>query len=285
MAELQPEVKHADIDGARLEYLYYDGDGPDIIMLHATGFTHWLWHPIARRIAGLGRIIAPNFCDHRQAKPEDGGVSWLTLAQDLCDLCKALAIEKPLLVGHSMGATVMTIANTIYGSPADKMIMIEPIYLPEQIYSAQLSIDQHPLASRSIKRRNGWLDRDEALKYLRSKPLFASWENEALELYLKYGMVTGDEGGLKLACSPRREAALFMGGISYNPWPLLDKIVSPTLIVEGEKSENRDYIDLKKAASLVQNGTYKLVEGAGHLIPMEKPGKTAAILQEFFDLI
>jgi len=285
VAEIQPEVRYADINGARLEYLYYGGDGPDIIMLHATGFMHWLWHPIARRIAGSGRIIAPYFCTHRQEDPGNGGVSWLTLAQDLCDLCRTLAIEKPLLVGHSMGATVITIANAIYGSPATKMIMIEPIFLPEQIYSADLAIDQHPLASRAIKRRNGWVDRDTALNYLKSKPLFASWDAEALELYLKYGMVPDEEGGLTLACSPRQEAALFMGGIQYNPWPLLGKIASPTLILEGEKSENRDYIDLKKAASLMQNGTYKLIKEAGHLIPMEKPRETADLFIEFFDLI
>ena len=285
MAELQPEVRYADIAGSSLEYLYYDGDGPDIIMLHATGFMPWLWHPIAKRIAGKGRIIAPYFCDHRQEEPEDGGVSWLALAKDLCDLCTALGIEKPLLAGHSMGATVMTIANAIYGSPATKMIMIEPIYLPEQVYSADLSIEQHPLASKSIKRRNEWSDQDKAREYIRSKPLFASWDNEAIELYLKYGMVTGEAGGLTLACSPRREAALFMGGVSYNPWPLLGRITSPTLILEGEKSENRDYIDLKKAASLMPNGTYKLIKEAGHLIPMEKPVETADLFMEYFELI
>jgi lipase len=285
MAELQPEVKFADITGARIEYLYYDGDGPDIILLHATGFMPWLWHPIAKRIAGSGRIIAPYLCDHRQAEPEAGGLSWLTLAKDLCDLCTSLDIEKPLLAGHSMGATIMTIANAIYGSPAAKMVMIEPIYLPDQIYATDLSVEQHPLASKSIKRRNGWKDKDEALAYLGSKPLFASWDNEALELYLKYGMVPGDTGGLTLACSPRREAALFMGGTIYNPWPLLGKIASPTLILEGEISENRHYIDLKKAASLMQNGSYRQIKEAGHLIPMEKPAETADILKEFFNLI
>ncbi len=284
MAELQPEVRYADITGSRIEYLYYDGDGPVIIMLHATGFLPWLWHPIAKKLAGSSRVIAPYFCDHRQGEPEDGGVSWLALAKDLCDLCQALGIEKPLLAGHSMGATVITIANAICDSPAKKIIMIEPIYLPEHIYSAGLTVEQHPLASRSIRRRNGWAGRDEALEYLRSKPLFASWDSEAIELYLNYGMVPGASGDLTLACSPRRETALFMGGITHNPWPLLEKIVCPSLVLEGEKSENRTYIDLKKAASLMQNGTYQLVKDAGHLIPMEKPGETADIFKEFFCL-
>jgi lipase len=75
-----------------------------------------------------------------------------------------------------------------------------------------------------------------------------------------------------------------MGGLSYNPWPLLGKVTSPTLILEGEKSQNRDYINLKKAASLMPKGKYRMIKEAGHLIPMEKPGETAAILKEFFSL-
>lgn len=284
MTNLQPEVKYADINGLKIEYLNYEGDGPVIIMLHATGFLPWLWHPIAKRIARSSKIIAPYFCDHRQEEPESGGVSWLSLAKDLCELCKTLKIEKPLLVGHSMGATIITLASAIYGLQAEKTIMIEPIYLPQQIYSSGLTLEQHPLASKSIKRRNGWSDKDEALAYLKSKPLFAKWDAEALELYLKYGLVPGESGGLTLACSPRQEAALFMGGLNYNPWPLLDRITIPTLVLEGEISENRTYIDLNKAASLMQNGTYKLVKEAGHLIPMEKPGETADIIKEFFNL-
>ncbi len=284
MTELQPEIRYADITDSRIEYLYYDGTGPIIILLHATGFLPWLWHPIAKRIAGSCRIIAPYFCEHKQVEPEDGGLSWLDLAKDLCDLFKVLQIEKPFLAGHSMGATIITLAKAIYNAPAEKIIMLEPIYLPEQLYSAGLTLEQHPLASKSIKRLNSWADSAEALTYLRSRPLFASWDNEALELYLKYGMVPSESGGLKLTCSPRREAALFMGGLSYNPWPLLNKVTSPTLVLEGENSQNRDYIDLKKAASLMPKGTHKIIKEAGHLIPMEKPGETAAIFKEFFSL-
>ena len=284
MKELQPELKNAVINQTSVEYLCYAGSEPSIIMLHATGFMPWLWHPIAKRIAGPKQVIAPYFCDHRNDEPEDGGVSWLILAQDLFELCKTLVIEKPLLVGHSMGATIITLASALYGLNAEKIVLIEPIYLPEKIYSADLTVEEHPLASKSIKRRNGWANRDETLAYLRSKSLFKSWDAEALELYLQYGFQTAESGGLTLACSPRREAALFMGGLSYNPWPLLDKITSPTLVLEGETSVNRSYIDLKKAASLMQNGYYKLVEGAGHLIPMENPAQTSNIIKEFFNL-
>lgn len=86
------------------------------------------------------------------------------------------------------------------------------------------------------------------------------------------------------ACSPQREASLFMGGMQYDPWPLLSKISCPILLLEGELSENRSYIDLKKASEAFPNGTYQLVHGAGHLIPMEKPKEVLEIIRGFFEI-
>jgi pimeloyl-ACP methyl ester carboxylesterase len=103
-----------------------------------------------------------------------------------------------------------------------------------------------------------------------------------LDLYMRYGMKEGDAGGLQLACSPRREASLFMGGMLFDPWPLIPRVGCPVLVLEGETSENREFIDLKKAAASMQNATYRLIEGAGHLIPMEKPGEITGLIREFF---
>jgi pimeloyl-ACP methyl ester carboxylesterase len=102
-----------------------------------------------------------------------------------------------------------------------------------------------------------------------------------LELYFRYGM-SGEEGGLRLTCSPQRETALFMGGMRYDPWPLLSRISSPVLILEGEKSDNRRFIDLDRVRSLIPDCAHHLVGGAGHLIPMEQPREVTRLIREFF---
>jgi lipase len=277
-----PQVRTQDIGDANISYLLYDGDGPTLVLMHATGFLPWLWHPIAMHLAPEWRVIAPYFCDHRDSDPEKGGLSWLTVAEDFSRLCSALDLKKPALVGHSMGATVLTLAHTVYKLQALGMILIEPIYLPSELYVMDLDVNQHPLASKSIKRRNGWNDKDDAYAYLSARPLFHKWDPRVLELYVNYGMKEADAGGLQLACSPRREASLFMGGLVHDPWPLLPEISCPTLILEGEDSENRAFIDLKKATSLIPKGSYRLISSAGHLIPMEKPGEVLDIIRDFF---
>ena len=276
-----PQTCAQKIGDAEISYLFYEGNGTPLIFLHATGFLPWLWHPLARELAGSYRIFAPYFCDHRETDPETGGLSWTTLAEDLSRFCEGLHLEKPFLVGHSMGATVSIMANALEGLPAAGMVLIEPILLSPELYKLHISVEQHPFASKSIRRTNFWRDRDEALTYLHSRSLFQDWDEEMLELYLRHGM-SGEDGGLRLTCSPRREAALFMGGMQYDPWPLLSRVSCPVLILEGEKSDNREFIDQSRIRSLIPDCTHHRVEGAGHLIPMEKPQEVTRLIREFF---
>ncbi|HEY5531180.1 MAG TPA: alpha/beta hydrolase [Candidatus Anoxymicrobiaceae bacterium] len=277
-----PKILSQDIGDVELQYLHYQGDGPTVVMLHATGFQPWLWHPIARELAGNFRVIAPYFCDHRVFDPEHGGLSWLLLADDLAALIDRLGITKPLIVGHSMGATVASITEVLKGPIASRMVLIEPIFLPSEYYGLDITVEQHPLASKSIRRRSGWSDEAEVRDYFRSKKLFMNWDEEMLDIYLEHGMTRADNGALTLACSPNREAALFMGGMEKDPWPLLERISCPVLLIEGENSENMLAIDLERAASIIPRANLRVIPGAGHLVPMEKPRELLALILEFF---
>ncbi len=280
MNEKKPEIKFRDLGDAAIEYLDYGGNGPAVVLLHATGFLPWTWHPIARELSVDHRVIVPYFCDHREAEPDEG-LSWVVLADDLARFSEGLGLRKPYLVGHSMGATVATICAARSGLSVSGMVLIEPIYLPSPVYRMDMKVDDHPLARLAIRRRNGWSGPGEAMDYLRSKKLFAGWDEEALELYLRHGMVEEESGGLTLACHPRREASLFMGSRAMDPWPLLADVSCPVLVVEGEESENRPFIDLKKAATDFPLGEHRLVEAAGHLVPMERPKEVLALIRRF----
>jgi lipase len=285
MKDIKPEKLKLDIEDTEIQYLYYPGSGLPLILLHATGFNPWLWHPVSRSLADNYRIYAPYFCDHRQKEPEDGGVAWKLLASDLSTMCKSLNLGRPYLVGHSMGATIITIAHVSFRLECKGMVLIEPIFLPEQLYTMDITLEQHPLASRSIKRRNSWNSESEARAYLESKSLFGAWDREVVDLYVHHGMTRVEGGGLELSCHPRREASLFLGSSHYNPWPLLPEIHCPALVMEGGTSINREFIDLHRIASLVPHGSYREVKGAGHLIPMERPVEVARIIREFFEQI
>ena len=270
-----------DVGGGELPYLYYGGGARQMLFLHATGFLPWLWHPIIENFTPESSIWAPYICNYRSCEPEKGGLSWNVIAQDLSMFCREQKIEKPLLIGHSMGATVLTIAAAGYGVVPCGMILIEPIFLPDDFYNTQLTVKDHPLASKSIKRVNHWKSEDDALSYLKSRSLFSDWDDRILQLYMQFGMEKQQAGDLKLTCTPSSEAAMFMGGVSRSPWPLLEKIDCPVLVIEGEKSPNVGLVDVQRAVSLLPQGQYGSVSEAGHLIPMQKPAEIVSIIKDF----
>src|SRR5208337_2257477 len=77
-----PELKMQDVGGAELPYLYYEGEAPQILFAHATGFLPWLWHPIIEEIVTPNQAWVPYICNYRECDPEKGGLAWGIIAED-----------------------------------------------------------------------------------------------------------------------------------------------------------------------------------------------------------
>jgi len=277
------KLHHQDINGAEFPYLFFKGNdsAPQIVFMHAAGFIPWLWQPVIEAISPCGDAWAPFICNYRECDPEKGGLAWFVIAQDLAGFCKAQKIQEPLIVGHSMGATVSVMACGLSGLKPRGMILIEPIFLPQAFYNGSTVVNDHPLASKAIKRKNSWIDEEEAISYLKSKQLFDGWDERILRLYVEYGMQKQKKGHLALTFSPQSEAAIFMGGRKTDPWPMLENVTCPVLVVEAEGSENKKFVDIKKIAALLKLSSYKSITGAGHLVCMQKPKEIAGIIKEF----
>ena len=56
-------------------------------------------------------------------------------------------------VGHSMGGAVMSIAGGKFGADIEKLLLIEPIFLPPEIYNIQMRVEDHPAASEASRCR------------------------------------------------------------------------------------------------------------------------------------
>jgi pimeloyl-ACP methyl ester carboxylesterase len=280
MSEIKPELLSQEVGDATLNYVRFPGDGPTLVAAHAAGFVPWLWGPVANELAGKCEIIAPCFYGYRKLEPS-GAFSWLQMATDLTNLCEQLNLKNPFLMGHSMGGVVVSIAKGAVGLPAPKMLLFEPMFLPEHFHQPNFKMEDEPLALQSLRRKNHWEDEQAVREYLLGKELFQSWDPEALEVYIQFGFVPAKDGGLKLACSPEQEASHYLGGRCYNPWPMMRTIQCPVLVVEGEKSVGRDEVNFKQVSDTFPNGKHILVKDAGHLIVQEMPKVAAQLIRDF----
>jgi 2-hydroxy-6-oxonona-2,4-dienedioate hydrolase len=86
------------------------GGGPPVLLVHGWGCTAFLWRHVLPALGAAGyRAIAVDLPGHGLSdKPDDPGAYALpTMAGWVAEAIAALALEWPVLVGHSMGGAIV----------------------------------------------------------------------------------------------------------------------------------------------------------------------------------
>lgn len=88
--------------GCRLFVQDWGGDGPPLLLLHGGGADVSTWDGLAPLLARDFRVVAYDARGHGQSEvPASGGRA--SLLEDVDAVIAALELDRPLLVGHSMG--------------------------------------------------------------------------------------------------------------------------------------------------------------------------------------
>jgi pimeloyl-ACP methyl ester carboxylesterase len=111
-AALPPRGQFMEIDGQRIHYIDR-GRGPAIVMIHGLGgnLQHFNY-ALVDRLAGEFRVVAVDRPGSGYStRPNHASAALGAQAATLASLVRRLQLEKPLLVGHSLGgALALTIA-------------------------------------------------------------------------------------------------------------------------------------------------------------------------------
>lgn len=84
----------------------YAGDGPPLLLLHGIGSSGASWWPVIDRLAERFRLIVPDWRGHGASDKPDSGYLLPDYAADLAALIDAYQLERPLIVGHSLGGMI-----------------------------------------------------------------------------------------------------------------------------------------------------------------------------------
>lgn len=87
-----------------------EGDGPPVVILHGLFGSGRNWAGIAKQLAASRRVYLVDARNHG-ASPWADGMTYEDMAQDVADLIQAENIDRPIMIGHSMGGKIaMTLA-------------------------------------------------------------------------------------------------------------------------------------------------------------------------------
>jgi pimeloyl-ACP methyl ester carboxylesterase len=94
-------------DGVTLCARDWGGSGQAVALLHGLASNARIWDGVAPRLVGAGlRVVALDQRGHGESEQPDNGYGFATLGQDLSSALAGLGLERPVLVGHSWGASV-----------------------------------------------------------------------------------------------------------------------------------------------------------------------------------
>ena len=269
-------------EGASIHYLDWGGDGPPLVLIHATGFLAALWQPIAEQLSSTFRVVAMDQRGHGDSDKPAGGYTFELFADDLQLLIEELELDRPLAAGHSSGGTTIVIHAMRHPGVVQRSVLIEPILPRPDWYAGDIpSRNQSSLAAGARKRRAVWSSREEMYESYRTRPMFEHWRKDVLRTYLEEGVADRDDGQVELKCAPEIEAQFFEAVMKVDAWPRLSEFTMPTLALWGANSHllARGFSDQVDEA--IPNIQTVLVDDSGHLLPQERPDDVARLMGDF----
>jgi pimeloyl-ACP methyl ester carboxylesterase len=130
-------------------------------------------------------------------------------------------------------------------------------------------VDRVTPAGATRDRRSTWSTREEARTHFRTRSLFKDFSDEALDDYLRHGLVEED-GRLRLKIDPAIESQIYRT-IPHDMMRHLPKLRVPAVFIGGESS---DVVRRVRLAGMKPKFRLRKVPG-GHLFPFERPREAA----------
>lgn len=255
-------------NGIRMHYYRTGGAKPVMVLMHGSSDDGLCWTALAKELEAQYDIVMVDARGHGLTDPPKEGDGPDAMVEDLAALLKALKIEKPLLMGHSMGSSTVAWFAAKYPDVPRAVVLEDPGLGGARPAPAPAS--GAPAEARE-KRRQGILARNNLTE--------AELVAECMKGSPKWGEA---ECRLWAPSKRRHHPGTAMGSMAGRPAmkELLPKITAPTLILKADaEGELRTQND--ETAKLLPKGKLVHIKGAGHNVRREGKEETLTVLKEF----
>lgn len=111
-------------DGLNMAYWRTGGDKPPLLLIHGVQVSGINWLRVALALADDYDVIMPDMRGHGDTQGLGDRLQADTLVNDVAAFLDALEIEKPIVMGHSMGADIAGRLAAMW--PVEKLVLVDP---------------------------------------------------------------------------------------------------------------------------------------------------------------
>jgi pimeloyl-ACP methyl ester carboxylesterase len=257
----QVNMRQVTVRGGQLPVWVQAGEPTALVFLHYWGGSRRTFAPVIARLASGSAVVS---FDHRgwgAARGLPGPYGIGQLADDVLDVVGELGLGRYVLAGHSMGGKVAQLAASRQPDGLAGLVLIAPAPPRPAVDAQAADALSHAYDSRATV--------SDALEHvLTHRPLPASLREQVIT----DSLAAGDDARL----------AWPQHGIIEDITAAASAIDVPVQVLAGQ------YDQVEPAASLEANllpviagARMTVIEGAGHLSPLEVPGQVAHLLDQF----
>ncbi|MEV5835488.1 alpha/beta fold hydrolase [Nocardia sp. NPDC052112] len=236
-------------------------EAPVMVLVGSLGTTISMWDDQLREFSGWYRTIAVDLPGHGGTPVPDERCTVAGFAAEVIALMNALGVDRFAVVGLSFGGAV---AQALAARYADRVLSVVIAcavteYNSDHWHTRALTVRTRGL-SEIVQRTAG----------RRFAPGFAEREPDAYARSL-----------LTLSTmNPKGYAACCEALATHNARPLLPHITAPALILAGELDQVTPAALVQEMTKLIPDSTLRVINGAGHLVNVEKPRVFNAVVAD-----
>lgn len=239
------------------------GIGRDMILVHGKGYSKENMDRIFNYYKDRFHVVSYDVRGHGESdKPAS-----FTLEDDVADLAslvKTMDLEKPVVIGFSMGSYITLKTAEEYPSLFSKIVLIgtkgggetSSTQKAEQ-EAAESGMSREQIAQQMIRR------------------VFAP------QVTIEEIRAFNEETASSVKLTATEQDAITKSLQNFDLLGSADKVVIPTLVLTGEYDGLNPPAEGKKVADALPNAKFEVISNAGHIAFFENPEKVFSLIDEF----
>lgn len=244
-----PKSDFVHVNGIRLHYLDWGGEGPALIFLTGMGSSAYIYNQFAPRFTDKFRVLALTRRGHGDSDIPEAGYEADTLTEDIRQFMDQLKVGKAVLAGHSLAGVELTHFSATYPERVDKLVYLEAL---DDRRREKAIHEQNPLNSVEIKREESTPPRsfEEYIAMVkRDVPEFAKIWSDLWDEEFSHGVKVNEEG-IFVDKMPASVEKMIVENLITGYAPKKVEAVIPTLCFFGKRKRKLtdDYTEEQKAA-------------------------------------
>jgi len=225
-----PRMMKAKGKGIQIQLAVWEGKGKQILCLHGLTANCRSWDCLASGLAPSHRLLAMDLRGRGLSDKPSSGYSIEHHCQDILSLMEDLGLERPVVMGHSLGAFISLVFAAQNPDRVDRLILVDGGGKLSEAQMAKVFAGIKP----SLDRLGQVFSSFEAyVALLRQAPFLKPW-NSFMEDYFRYE-VEAVEGGVRSRVHPEHIAEEASRLREVDSAQFYRRVTAPTLILRATR--------------------------------------------------